>query len=147
MTDDYPPGLPDGFELARADDMERVVADDGTAYRVLVSYISDERALVREDVVEYDGALDHPATGAAAAFVALLAALITPIALGLCAVTCWGVATAPRGGYLVGIAATGLGVFAFNRLLWHTALRAWVVRFEEWLEYRPLIMATRGTEA
>jgi len=140
--------LPDDFDRDRAEHGERVTASDGREWVLLVSARDrSERRLVPAAVADYRGGhwTEHPAAEGGAAVVALLAALAVPLAVGWCATTCWGVATAPRGGYLAGLAAAAVAVWSFNRLLWHTHLREWVDHFQVWLDVKHLVAREAST--
>lgn len=133
MTEPCDCDLPDDFRIEAADHMERVETTDGEPYRVLVDFRTDERHLVHESVVDYEGRDDHPATEGAAAFVGLLAVLAVPLAGGYAFASLTGLDA-----YVIGVVSTGLAVYNFNHLL-STTLGDWLWRFAEWNEVKHLV--------
>jgi len=78
-------------------------------------------------------ATEHPATEGLAGCVALLAAFLAPIVAGLVVVeTALGVGT--TGAYALGAVGAFGGVWAFNRVLWHTIVHDWIANFREFIE-------------
>lgn len=136
--------LPDDFAIERADDMERVEAADGTALYVLVSRTTGERQLVHADIVEYDGVLEHPAVGGLAGFLGILAALVTPVVIGILASGILGGSVLHiAGGVFVGGV---VGVVSANVCLDNTMVGEWLWRFLEWYDVKHIV-ETRGDAA
>lgn len=134
--DDLPRGLPEHFNLQRADDGETVETDDGRLFRVVVSRRDhSKRALVHEDVANY-GQFDHPAASGALGGVILAAALLTPVLFGLIGVDLFALAPGPA--FLFGSVCCGAGVWAFNVLL-GGVVGDMIARFEEWHEHQELV--------
>jgi len=139
VSDDLPPGLPDGFVLERADHLERVDADDGTAYRVVAT--NSGNTLVHADVVEYDSPITHPMTTGAIGFVGVLGALLAPIVGGYhLAASVGGWAT------LAGIGGGVFGGWLCSRVaLYHSPFGDWLFRFLEWNTHKHALRARGET--
>ena len=145
MTDDLAEtyDLPDDFNLARADHMERVEADCGVTLCVLESSLTGERQLVHADVVEFDGYIDHPMTTGAVGFLSVLAAFLAPLAAAAHVASTTSSPMVAIGGALVGvIGAWGLA----NVVLYQTVMGDWLWRFLEWHDHKHIIMS-RGESA
>lgn len=141
-TDDLPAGLPDGFDLYRADRGDRVETVDGDTYVVLESRLDADRTLVTEDVVEY-GTLDHPFLTGLAGFVTLLASFIMPLWAGFQVLGPVESLPVTLGGMTLVI--MGAWVLS-NVVLYRTAFGDQVFRFLEWQNHNTAIIALRRAE-
>lgn len=141
MNDELPDELPADFVLSRAKHLERVTADDGTEYIVLVT-ATDGRKVVHADIVDYNGMLEHPATTGAIGFAMILSGFLAPIIAGYLAATTFDGMLA-LGGAIAGL-ITGFGLS--NVLLYHTVFGDWLYRFLEWNENKYTVMS-RGETA
>ena len=140
MTDDdLPDGLPDDFDLYAAADRERVETDDGTEYVVLVSRLHGSRHLVRADIVDYEGVIEHPMTGGLVGFAGILTAIIAPLVVG------YQVATGLddpllQFGTILGV-TVGAWVLA-NLVLYRTPIGHLLFRFMDWNDHKHLIVGS-----
>lgn len=140
--DDLPPGLPDDFDLHRADRGARVETVEGDTYVVLESRLDGNRTLVAEDVVEY-GTLDHPFLTGLAGFVTLLASFVMPLWAGFQVLGPVQSLPVTLGGMTLVI--IGAWVLS-NIVLYRTAFGDQVFRFLEWQDHNNAIIALRRAE-
>jgi len=132
MDDD---ALPDGFELDRATEGDRVTDEHGTTWVVLVSKTDGRRELVHEDVVQYEQ-LDHPFVTGLAGFGALVATFVATIAAAWLYLATYGTVV----NIAIGLGSFGAATLLARGLLTYTPVGTEVYRFMEWFEHRELIV-------
>lgn len=135
MTDELPEGIDRG-RLGHANEGDRLTDAYGDEWVVIQSKRTDEKHVVRPDVVEY-GTADHPALTGAGAFATIMFALIAPVA----GVAVYDPTLPAAQSAIVTGGALVVGYGLARLLLMHTFVGEFIARFLEWNDHRAIIEA------